>query len=97
MNEQLDIQFKSIQQKLLLLVKEYQSLKKENTRLKSEDEELQQRVTSQSTELEKLQQQTELSKIKSTIFNETDKAEIEKRINAYLKEIDKCISLLNAD
>lgn len=97
MNEQLDIQFKSIQQKLLLLVKEYQSLKKENTRLKSEVEELRQKVTTQSTELEKLQQQTELSKIKSTIFNETDKTEIEKRINTYLKEIDKCISLLNAD
>lgn len=98
MNEQLDIQFKSVQQKLLLLIKEYQSLKKENARLKSETGELQQKVGEQTAELEKLQQQVDLSAITSTgVFNEPDKAELEKRINVYLKEIDKCISLLNAD
>ena len=97
MNEQLDIQFKSIQQRLLLLVKEYQSSKKENARLRSEVEELQQKVTAQSTEIEKLRQQTDTSKISSTIFNETDRIELEKRIDVYLKEIDKCISLLNVD
>jgi thiamine biosynthesis lipoprotein ApbE len=97
MNEQLDIQFKSIQQKLLLLVKEYQLLKKETTRLKFSVDELQQKLTVQSAELEKFRQQTELSTTKSTVFNEADKAELEKRINTYLKEIDNCISLLNVD
>ena len=97
MNEQIDSQIKLLQQKLQLLVKEFQLTKKENVYLKLEVEELQTKINTQSTEIEKLRQQTQLSKIKSFYFSNEDKAELEEKINAYLKEIDKCILLLNAE
>ena len=50
----------------------------------------------QQHRLEELQQQLDLLKAtRGAGTNEVDKQALEKRINQYLREIDKCIALLN--
>jgi len=90
-----EIQLKRIQDKLQQLLKQYAVLQKENNRMK----ELLQRDTKNSLvnqqHIDDLKQQVEVLKITSGNWDETDKKEFEKRINSYIKEIDRCITLLS--
>ncbi|MBL0234933.1 MAG: hypothetical protein IPQ08_14945 [Chitinophagaceae bacterium] len=49
----------------------------------------------QKRSTESLQEQISILKVSGSSMSEADKKELEKRINAYLKEIDRCISLLS--
>jgi hypothetical protein len=44
--------------------------------------------------LDELRQQVSILKLNAGGMNDRDKKEIEKKINSYLKEIDRCIALL---
>jgi septal ring factor EnvC (AmiA/AmiB activator) len=91
----LEVQLKRIQDKLQQLLKQYAVLQKENSRMK----ELLQRDTKNSLvnqqHIDDLKQQVEVLKITSGNWEESDKKEFEKRINSYIKEIDRCITLLS--
>ena len=91
----LEVQLRRIQDKLQQLLKQYAVLQKENSRMK----ELLQRDTKNSLvnqqHIDDLKQQVEVLKITSGNWDETDKKEFEKRINSYIKEIDRCIALLS--
>ena len=85
---------KRIAEKVATITKQQQSLKKENNRLQEEltasnkkNKELQQK-------LEDLSQQISVLKLNASSLNEADKKELEKRINQYVKEIDRCIAWL---
>jgi uncharacterized protein (DUF3084 family) len=93
--DQWDEQCKRVNGKLQQLLKQYQQLQKENLKLKDE---LRQVVTTQdnlAAEAEKLQQQVEILKVSKGEMSESEKKIFEKRINGYIREIDRCISLLN--
>jgi len=91
----LEIQLKRIQDKLQQVLKDYAALQKENLRLKEElDKNRTQSFTNQQN-IEDLKQQVEVLKITSGNWEEGDKKEFEKRINSYIKEIDRCIALLS--
>jgi len=88
-------QLKRIQDKLQQVLKDYAALQKENLRLKEElDKNRTQSFTNQQN-IEDLKQQVEVLKITSGDWEEGDKKEFEKRINSYIKEIDRCIALLS--
>ena len=88
-------QLKRIQEKLQQLLKEHQALKKENVKLQKELSSSKEQLSLQKQTMESLQEQISILKLSSTAMDETDKKELEKRINAYIKEIDRCISLLS--
>lgn len=91
----LDQQLKTFQEKLQQLVKQYQTLEKENAKLK---EELGQKLVQnqmQQQQITLLQQQLDSKQLFSTALSTEQKLSLHKRIDAYLKEIDKCLSLLN--
>ena len=91
----LEIQLKRIQDKLQQVLKDHSSLQKENLRLKEElDKNRNQSFANQQT-IEELKQQVDVLKISSGDWDESDKKEFEKRINSYIKEIDRCIALLS--
>ena len=91
----LEIQLKRIQEKLQHMLKDYAALQKENLRMKEElDKNRTQAFTHQQT-IEDLKQQVDVLKITSGDWDEKDKKEFEKRINTYIKEIDRCIALLS--
>ena len=88
-------QLKRIQDKLQQVLKEYAALQKENLRLKEElDKNRTQSFTHQQN-IEELKQQVDVLKITSGDWDPNDKKEFEKRINSYIKEIDRCIALLS--
>ena len=85
---------KRIQDKLQQLLKQYAALQKENSRLIQELASAQQKLTAYQKNTDELKQQVSVLKLSNGEMNEADKKEFEKRINGYLKEIDRCIALL---
>lgn len=91
----LDPQIKRIQEKLQVLLKQQLVLQKENQRLKKE---LEKNITGNSEKqelLQVLQQQVDTLKLGSGKLDESEKQSLSKRIDGYLKEIDKCLAILN--
>ena len=87
-------QLKRIQDKLQQLLKQHAAVQKENGKLKEEVESLQQKIITQQKGADELKQQVSVLKLNAGEMSEVDKKEFEKRINAYVKEIDRCIAML---
>lgn len=85
---------KRIQNKLQQLLKQYTAVQKENSRLKEELDAARYKIEEQKKNSEELKQQVSVLKLSAGEMSEADKKEFEKRINAYLKEIDRCIAML---
>lgn len=90
-----EIHIKRIQEKIQRLLRQYHELQKENNHLKKEIEKLSKQSLQHLQTNEILKQQVEVLKLSAGNWDENDKKEFEKRINQYLKEIDKCIALLS--
>jgi catalase len=91
----LETHIKLVNDKLQLLLKTYVSLKKENEILKSKIKNYHQKEEVYKSSLHDLDQKVNILKAASGEMSETDKKEFEKRINLYIKDIDKCIGLLS--
>ena len=91
----LEKQLKRIQDKLQQVLKDHAALQKENLRLKEELDKNRTQSFAHQQNVEDLKQQVEVLKITSGDWEEADKKEFEKRINSYIKEIDRCIALLS--
>lgn len=91
----LDLQIRSIQEKLQQLLKQQALLQKENGRLKKELDKARQAAADSVAQVHALQQQVDAARLGSGQMNETERAALDKRIDVYLKEIDKCLAMLN--
>jgi len=91
----LEKQLKRIQDKLQQVLKDHAALQKENLRLKEELDKNRTQSFAHQQNIDDLKQQVEVLKITSGDWEEGDKKEFEKRINSYIKEIDRCIALLS--
>lgn len=87
-------QLKRIQDKLQQLLKQYTAVRRENEKLKEELHSVQEKLSAQLHSAEDLKQQVSVLKLNAGGMNDADKKELEKKINSYLKEIDRCIALL---
>ncbi|HYH16597.1 MAG TPA: hypothetical protein VD794_15310 [Flavisolibacter sp.] len=90
-----DQQFNALQEKVQLLVKQHNRLKRENEQLRQL---LQQQKEQQGLSLqviEQLEQQVAILRLAIGDMDDTDKKDFEKKINQYVKEIDKCIAFLS--
>lgn len=85
---------KRIQEKLQQLLKQHAAVQKENNRLKEELQESRGKNLQQQQYMDELKQQASVLKMNAGEMSGADKKELEKRINSYLKEIDRCIALL---
>jgi cell division septum initiation protein DivIVA len=92
---EVDVHIKRIQEKLQQLIKQHHELQKENSQLKKELERSAKQSSNHQQTIDALRQQVEVLKISSGNWDEQDKKEFEKRINHYIKEIDKCIALFS--
>lgn len=88
-------QLKRVNEKVQQLLKKHQAIQKENEKLKQEIQQANSRYQALIEQSEKLEQQTEILKLSKGEMNETEKKAFEKRLNQYVKEIDRCIALLN--
>lgn len=90
----IDQQFNSINDKLQQLLKQQTRLKKENERLRMELESFSEKETNYHKKIDELSQQIGILKLGAGEMNDKDKKEFERKINLYIKEIDKCIAFL---
>ena len=86
---------KRISEKLHQLLKLFSILQKENEKLKNELTETRNRSKEKDEQLELLALRIEVLKAAKGEMTEDEKKSFEKKINLYLREIDKCISLVN--
>lgn len=84
-----------ITEKLQELVKKYDYLKKENERLKAELMPAKQREVGFLEQISNLEQKIMVLKVGTGKLDDADKKELDKKLHVYLKEIDKCISMLS--
>lgn len=85
---------KRIQDKLQQLLKQYAVLQKENKQMKEELGKTKKQSSLDQQTIDHLKQQVDILKLNTGEMSEADKKNFEKRINSYLKEIDRCIALL---
>lgn len=91
----IELHIKSVNEKLQLLIKKHLALKKENENLKEELNKSRIKEQDYKSRLHELDQKVNILKAASGQMTEGDQKEFEKRINNYIKEIDKCIGLLS--
>lgn len=94
--KELDAQLKSLHYKIQLLLKQNQLLYKQNTVLQAEKEVLQLSLNDKSEMLQSLHRQIDVLKLSSKALDEREKKQLEKRINIYLADIEKCLAILNS-
>lgn len=90
-----DQQFNIINDKLQQLLKQHLRLKKENERLRQELEAQQKNTDAAQQTIEGLHEQIAILKLSAGEMNEKDKKEFERKLNQYIREIDKCIAFLS--
>lgn len=90
----LDEQIKRINEKLQLMLNQFLLVRKENDKLNQELKQLKLKDHEQRTQIETLLQRVEILKAAKAQMSEDEKKEFEKRISQYIKEIEKCIHLI---
>ena len=90
-----EIHIKRIREKLQQLLKQYHELQKENILIKKELAKVSKQSSEHLQTIETLKQHVEVLRISSGNWDVNDKKEFEKRINYYIKEIDRCIAMLS--
>jgi chromosome segregation ATPase len=89
-----DQQFNIINDKLQQLLKQQVRLKKDNERLREELQKCKETENNYQQKIDELSQQMSILKLAGGDMNEKDKREFERKINQYIREIDKCIAFL---
>lgn len=86
-----------IRSKIQELVRRIEALRKENGRLQTALEQAREKEASLRDEVERLEQKLIARSVGASGWNEQEKTELDKRLQSYLKEIDRCITLLGED
>ena len=89
-------QIQRIEEKVQQLLKYYAILQKENLRQEKENSRLSKELHTKSEQIINLQQKIDSLRLATPIMDESSKKELEKRIEIYLKEIDRCLELLHS-
>lgn len=95
MNDTIDNQLKNIQTKLQQMLKQYRLVVKENEQLKKQLADNTLQATTKQQQVQALQQQLDILKMGTPAFDSKDKEALEKKIDLYIKEIDRCLLMLN--
>ena len=91
----LDSQFNQLNDKLQLLLKQQNRLKRENEKLRQELEDCKTKEATYQQRINELDEQVYVLKMSAGEMSEKDKKDFERKINQYIKEIDKCIAFLS--
>ena len=92
---QLEDQIARINSKLQELLKKHAALAKENGLQQKNIQKLEEEMEKKDTRIKLLEQQQHILKAAAGKMNDADKKAFEQEINKYIREIDKCINLLN--
>jgi chromosome segregation ATPase len=91
----LNDQLKRISDKLQLLLKQKHALQKENEQLHKLISDLKKKEEAQRINIEEMEQKLAVLKTAAGKLSEADKKDFEKKLNFYIREIDRCIAMLS--
>jgi hypothetical protein len=94
--DEMQEQIHRIENKVQQLLKEYHHAQKEVQRLQKENALLIQQLQARTEQADQLHQRMDTQKFAGTTIEDKAKKDLEKRINTYLKDIDKCLALLHS-
>jgi hypothetical protein len=95
MSSDLQQQAHRVNEKLQQLLKQYLLVQKNNDLLREELQQVKKLNEAKTRQLDELEQRVAILKTATNNLLEPDKKALDKRLNHYLKEIDKCITLLS--
>lgn len=85
-----------LERKLLVLINEHKSLKEELKTLRLENQELRSAVKSRDEQISGFHNQLKITKIVDNLHPEDGSVlELKKKVDEYIREIDKCIAHLS--
>jgi uncharacterized coiled-coil DUF342 family protein len=94
--ELLKTNLNGLERKILVLVGEHKNLKEELKGLKRENQELKEAVRARDEQIAGFHNQLKITKIVDSINPEDGSAsELKKKVDDYIREIDKCIAHLS--
>jgi len=93
--EELHAGLKELQLSLQTLLKKYNSLKKENEELKKTYAEMNKLLLEKERLINAVEERVATSNI-AIFYNDEEKQLLQTKIDTYLKDIEKCLALLNA-
>lgn len=93
--EGLQEQLKRITEKLHQVVNRYHLLQKEHEQLSKEVVALRDKEKARLIRIDELEMKMTALQTVTGQLNETEKKDVEKRINRYIRDIDRCIALLS--
>ena len=86
----------SIEEKLSIFIALYDKMSNEKNKLSDINQQLTNQISLQKKELNKLEEKIRMLNISKTIeSSDKELKETRQKINDYVREIDKCIALLN--
>ncbi len=92
--DDLHADIKELQENIQMLLKEFADVKKQNEHLKQQVTQTKKELTEKDKSIELLQQKFVSNRI-SELYDTEDKKILKAKIDVYLKDIEKCLSLLN--
>ena len=94
--EVLKANLSGLERKILVLINEHKSLKEELRNLKSDNLELKAAVKARDEQLAGFHNQLKITKLVDSLNPEDGSSlELKKKVDEYIREIDKCIAHLN--
>ncbi len=92
-NDLLRNEFSSLERKVSLLLNEHKKLRSELANVQAENEGLREELKQRDEQITGFQNKFKISKIVNSIDTEGhDTSELKRKIDEYIKEIDKCIA-----
>jgi chromosome segregation ATPase len=91
----LEANLKRILDKVQQLMRRSKAMQQESDRLRRTLTETEEKLRQAQEQINLLRMQLDVLKMNAGELNTADKKEIEKKLNGYLKEIDRCIALLS--
>jgi len=86
----------SVKEKVYMLMSNNSSLKEQNIQLETKVSELKNTLEQQKSEIENFNKKVKMLKMAKSLGGDSEKnTEMKLKINELVREIDKCISLLN--
>ncbi len=89
-------ELKNLNSKIDELIRRYNALKDENKNLKTLNENLENELRRRENEFKELEKKYEILKLTGALLGDNEHGmEMKRRINELMREIDKCIALLD--
>ena len=84
-----------VNEKVQQLLKQYRASQKEAEKLRKELADIKNLQLERTRQMDELEQKVAILKTATNNLNEADKKDLEKRLNQYIREIDRCIAMLS--